>query len=1163
MRRAISLPRLARDDRGTAPYAVVAVIILLGASMSYAYLAHLNASRLQMDGQEPWSDGAMEALDNEEASFREAVRASLATAVALHDGADSTDLVSSIGSAAEQDLVAWAAGRYPWRQRPYTATAEPPRITVSAVYGTVTTGNVLGMQLPQSLPVGIEAVGAITLSLEVDGGARVSREVTARAHRTEPAVLAAQLQNVLEYSLADEGLVPRLMADALSEGLAEDPAWVPTEEALEEAVDGALGIVERSLFHADTGPSALRFGAGDLVSGTTLMSAGGQGQLMMPMPRDGTLTLADPMVGGEREFRFVPWVEWRARQVDLRTSRLWSAEASGPGGAVIARLDMAGRFDHRVDVWSGESRVGSVTRTIEFRDHLEAWAEDPAFAQEGGRRMGKAQVEDWEDLRTTMSVVSPPPRQVVLDVPEEFGSRADLALDGVHLGTVGTGQVLLENVAAGPHQLLVRSSGPDGTTASYLNEVIVLSDGPTPYVAVAPREAGDGEAAYAFWFSVMAALHRPGAGPLAHLEHIAAMSGYAGLPDEVGEDPRGHLEEVVFWLEGLDHHLEFEGGSMEERGAPDPLATWKLAKEVVSISKLTFKLLVKLPQKMVQAGEVVVELSSAEGRAAFIVRCQEAGETIELLEAAEEADGSCTVRFHTDAGTVLKRAGSMLSALSIITKSMTIGFDVVELQDAVAEGNGTAIVWAVYDLSVDLAQIVISTVKFACDLGVMALSKVTQAVLSIVGSAISVVAAFLDAFRDAGNDFWGAWELLLNPVSFGDALRTAGFLSALASLVTTIVVTAALPVLTGVGVGAALSMAVLAASGVGLIVLGAVLAVWAIFHYEEIKCWVHGSVTSDAVDAVEKDVSSLLSGTLDLMANLNTVNVTSETSGARMERGVGLALMDLRATSGDAGLVDALCGAPHYHLDRGSAQGRRARAVVEARHWIVTLWREVDDLLDEDRASSDGEASEGFPDDRGALGGDHDFDADIRVKDADGMPGSLDQRGIGGFLRSADLQRIEGWTVRVRIEGDLYKEALEEWVEALGAIAGQLGEATSALARASREITYASSSLAEVDYDRGRTLVELRLPEQVERARVLVECTDGAVLVDGEPVEGPVQVFVENGTVLLGATGRSVRSQVVTYSSDSTVEMNMEADCSACQWWELGFGRSALAHVEA
>jgi hypothetical protein len=993
------------------------------------------------------------------------------------------------------------------------------------------------------------------------GGARAYRDVVARVDRTEPMLLAAQLQNALEYTLADEGLVPALMTDALSRGLAVDGDWLPSDDALIQAIDGAIGVVERSLFHWDTGHSALLFGPGDNVTGPDLIGPGASGTVEVQLPHEGGVTVAHPRRTEPMEYRMVPWIDWRGREVDLRVDRLWSAEAGGPGGAVIARLGFAGRFDHRVDVWAGEDLVGSVVRQVQFRDHVVAWAEDPTFASDGKRRLGKAQVEDWDDLRTTMDVVSPPARQVDLSISDDFGPAAQVSLDGVHLGLVSSGEYRMFNVPAGPHHVLVRSANGEASPASFQHDITVPPRGAVPSLPVEPMEGGDSEAAYTFWFSIMAALHRSGAGSIAHLEHIAAMTGYGPLPEEVGKDPRGHLEEVLFWVEGLDMHLDFKGGHLDDKGAPEPLATWKLVKEVVSLTKLTFKLLTKVPETMNKAIGAVVELSTVEGRARFVVNVEAAGETLDLLEANEEADGTCSVAFKTDAGVVVKRAGNMLSALAIIGKSLTIGLDLVELQDAREEGNGTAIAWAVYDLGVDIAQIVLSAVKFACDLGVLALSKVTRSLLAVIGSAISVVTAFLDAYRDAGSDFWGAWELLLHPEGFGDALRTAGFMSALASLVTTVVVTAALPMLTGVSAAAAFTMAVAAASGVGLLVLATVLAIWAIFHWEEVRCWVHGSVTSENVDVVEKDVSSVLNTTMHLMANLNTVDVSSEIAGARMERGVGHTLMGLRTTSGDAGLVEALDGAPLYHLDGGSAQGRRARAVAEAKHWVVTLWREVDDLVDDDHASGDGEGSEGFPDD-GGIGKDHDFDAGIRVRtDYDNLV-CLTQESLPEFLSTIDPHAIEGWTVKVRIEGDLFKEALEEWVKALEAIGSQLTEATSALARSTRETTFSASAVSEADYDRTRGLVEIRLPQWVESARVVVECPDGAILVDGEPVEGPQLVHVYNGTALLMVTGRSVVSEVISFTSDrGIVELDLEEEGYASQWSELTFGRSVVEHV--
>jgi hypothetical protein len=462
---------------------------------------------------------------------------------------------------------------------------------------------------------------------------------------------------------------------------------------------------------------------------------------------------------------------------------------------------------------------------------------------------------------------------------------------------------------------------------------------------------------------------------------------------------------------------------------------------------------------------------------------------------------------------------------------------------------------------VDLAQLVISVVSFASDLGVLVLSRLTRSVLSIIGSAISVVTAFLDAYKDAGSDFWGAWELLLRPDTFGDALRTAGFLSALASLVTTVVVTAALHTVAGIGLSVALSMALVAASGVGLIVLAAVLAIWAIFHWDDVGCWVHGSVSPEDVDAVEGDVSTVLNGTLHLMARLNTVDVASEAAGARSERGVGLALMCLRSSSGDSGLVAALEGAPHYHLDTGSAKGRMARSVVEARFWIVNLWREVDDLVDEDSATDGGEDSEGFPDDRGVLGKDHGFDADVRIRGGDDAPGKLSQQDIEPLLSNVRPGTVSGWRAKVSIDGDLFKDALKEWVSALEAIGSQLSEAMTALARTSKETALAGSVMAEADYRRSMGMVEVRLPSDVGSARVLLTCTDGALMVGGEEVVGPYVLKVENGTAMVAVTGRSVTSEVLDH--DGEHPLRSETDCVVGRWSELSFGKSVLTHVEA
>jgi hypothetical protein len=1158
MHKVIPLPRLARDRSATAPYAVVAVIIMLGAGMSYAYLAHLQASRLHMDGLEPWSDLALDILAREEVHFRSAVDAALCVAVSAHHGASSVDLVSSIGRAGQGELDGWASVNYPSLRGFYSIEMFPPRFTLSTIYGTVTTGNVLGQQLPQRVPVGLEAVGAATLTVTHDSGAMASREVVHRIVRTEPMVLAAHLQNTLEYTLADEGLVPLLLSDGLRYRLQEDPGWEPKEGTVLQAVDTAIAIVERSLFHWETRMSWIWENGAETVSGPTAFGVDTQGSVIVQVPHQGRVTLENPRTGETQDVRMVPWVEWHGQEVEITTDSLWSAEAGGPGGAKVVRLDISGRFGHRVDVWRGDTMVGAVGREVQFRDHLVAWAENGSFASDGSRKMGTAQIEDWGDLRRTMDIVSPPVREVVVDISPDLGREVEVTLDGVNLGLVGQGEFLLTNVVAGRHQLMARS--PFGT---FSEEITVPSSGPTTVVSAIPQEV-DTEAAYAFWFGLMSSLHRSGASPVAHLEHIAALTGYPPLPDHVRLDPRGRMEELTFWVEGLDHHLDFRGGAFDDRGADAPLQTWNQAKEVVSFSKLTYKMMVKLPKTVMQAGQVAIQLSDSGGRAQFIVRVQTASETLDLMEATEKIDGSCAVKFNLDGKVVVKEAGTVLSALSLLGKSLSIGFDLVDLTSAVEDGDTASIAWAVYELGVDLAQMVLSAVKFAYDMGVMALSQVTRSTMAVIGSAISVVATFLDAYRDAGEDFWGAWDLLLHPDGFGDALRTAGFLSALSSLITTVVVVAAWPALTGATVSwALLSMAVVAGTGVGLIVLAAVLAVWVFFHWDEVKAWVHGTADADAIDVVKKDMGSALDSTMGLMARLNTVDVEEELAKARVERGIGLAFMDLMSMAGEPGLVDALGGAAHYHLDGGSAQGRKARAIVEARHWTVSLWREVDDLVDGERSSDGGEISEGFPEDKGWAGKNHDYDADIRVIE-NGTRTDLDQEDIATFLRGLEPEMLDDLQVKLVIDGEVFQEALKEWMRALDAIGDMLSRATTSLSRASRESAYSASSVSEAAYDRTRGLVEIRMPAWVESAQVLVECTDGAVLVEGRPVEGPCVVEVTNGTALFAVTGRAVTSRVLSYDDgDVDGEIERLADCTAHKWFELSFGRSVLTHAEA
>jgi len=1160
MRKVRILSGIDRDREAMAPYSVMAVIILLGAGMSYAYLAHLQTSRQAFDSLEPWTDDALRALRKEEALFQGAVRWVLENVSRIHGNVSSDGIVSTMAIQGQEDLTRWVEANYPSKRGNIRVDLGSPRFTLNTLHNTVTTGNVLGQQVSQLLPVGLEAVGAVRVDVHLADGSRAGREAVVRSERLVPQVMAAHLQDVFEYTLADEGLVTVLVVDAMTAQLAADPRWEPEDATLDRMVRGAIGAVQRSTFHHDEEAPWLPA----QIDGPDLLGLDTTGRVSIQGSWDDAFSITSPRGGQTLQVRLQPRLEWKYDpQADLRTSRLWGAEAEGGGEATIARLDAAGLFLHSVEILANGVPVGNVTREIGFRDHLMAWAMDTSSTDDGKAHFGRAQVEKWSAFQEAMAVACPPPGTVELELSPSFGSEAEVTLDGVSLGIYGPGTTSLHNVLAGPHELTIMSMADVDPPATCSTQVIVPANGTDIHIAPVPSGEALSRAQYSFWFSMMAAFHRTDAGPLAHLEHIASLSGYPLLPTHVMRDPLGNLERISFWIEGLDHHLDFQGGQLDDKGVTDPLGTIDQAKQVVKLSKLAYKLLVKLPKAVSKVSTATMLLSTSQGRTEFVLWSETGSGVKELLKGAVD-DGGCTVRSTWAGIDLVARVDNVLTAISIISGTIAVYYAHVEFVDALEDGDIGNIIWAYVDLEMDMAKLVLSLLGALGKASLLAIGALGKAVLSIVGAAIAVVATFLDAYRDAGNDFWGAWDILINPDGFSGALRTAGFFSAVASILTTAVLTVALPALTGASVAGAFIFAIGVASGVGLIVLAAVLVIWAIMNREAITNWISGTVGDEEVDTVEDEVESILRSTMELRARMNSVDVLNEVAEARSERGVGLALMHLRTLSGNAGLVRALGRADLAHLDGGSAQGRRARAVHEVRYWIDVLWREVDDLRDEDRRSSGGEDSEGFRDYKGSWGSkDHDFDADIKISVDGGVRVTLDQaRGdIDVFLRDLTEDDLGNTQVDLAIAGSVYGDGRKDWLKAIGAIGGELSEATSALARASRESVFVSSFASESDYARERGLVQILLPETVDSARMEIWSEGGAVFIEGQPVEsGTIQAI--NGSAMFTATGFAVQSKVLDWNGGTpTGGLTTFASCMVLPWHDLNFGVPALRHM--
>jgi hypothetical protein len=1155
-----------RGDRdASAPFAVVAVVLLIGAGVAYAAVAHYESSRLVLEGRPGITDGAMEALTAESRQLESLADRALGQALSRMDPAPSGTIVSAIGDITEDLFIESVRDHYPSGRGPLRVRVREPRLTVTPVYGLVEAGNALGQQTLQRLPVGVQAAAAAVLEVSPGSTTICLRDFKTVVARPAPQVLAAHLQNILEYSLADEGLVPLLVADAISANLAEDGTTHPKENTIVNTLKAAISTAEMVLFRQKSyslfNPA---FTADqeyvEFLPAPAIVGLSSPGRVVVQVPEDWRFDVRFPPTGQVLEYSLLPDValmsspEMRFSSVDLAP-----AEADGHDGTTLFRLEYALQLPHQVKCYIGEERVGSVYRDIAARATLTTYAMDRPGLEVGDFK--GPQVEDWRDFEDTMAVASTTAGSLGFKLEGEPEGPSTVYLDGVYLGEFTGKEINIPNVPLGLHDLTVRSgSGGNGAVSGRAQVELVRA--PTSTQRVELEEASADEAGeFAFWFSTMAAFHQGDEAGVPHLEHIAAIAGYQPLAPRVAAAPGEHLEELAFWTEGLERHLELLGDRWDALNALSQDCALDQAKELVSISKLTFTLLVELPEKVRKMGKAVLMVSQEGTRSVFYAKIVSEERSWELFR-AETRDEGLLVTLRTAGGQVTKVVGKALSAISLILTGLSVCFDTVELCEAAQDGNGTRVAWGTLGLSFDIAKLVISVVKLCASLTKFSLTILGKGALTVITAAITVVTTFLSAYREAGDDFWGAWDLLLDPDSFSDALRTAGFFSAVASLVTTVVLTAVLPALTGATLAGAFATAVLAATGVGLIVFAVVLAVWAIFNWQKVRGWFSGTAKDEDVDAVREDLEGALRSTMELRARLNGLDAMVELQRARSERGTGLALMELRSLASGSGLIEALGRADLHHLDRGGAQARRARAAHELKYWIEVFWREVDDFVDDDDPDRDGEASEGFDDYKDTWGSkDLDYDADIIIERDIGMDTRLPQAygNLVRFLRELDVEALEGIDVKLDIDGDVYEGGLKDWLKALGHIGGQLGWCTDALATSSREVSYVAALGGPSAYRRDLGIVEIRLSEDVPLAQVEVE-SNGPVMVQGELVEGSLRIDVVNGTALVIAAPGSIRTTLVG-STGMERELIPEAHGCVSKWCEVSFGEEVLDHT--
>jgi hypothetical protein len=384
-------------------------------------------------------------------------------------------------------------------------------------------------------------------------------------------------------------------------------------------------------------------------------------------------------------------------------------------------------------------------------------------------------------------------------------------------------------------------------------------------------------------------------------------------------------------------------------------------------------------------------------------------------------------------------------------------------------------------------------------------------------------------------------------------MRSAGFASGIATLVAVAVMVE--------GMGTALASAALIATGVGAVVFLAVIAIWAVVHWREVRAWfagwISGTVKQGEVSAADEGITSMLESTMRLRAQLNAVDVEGDLLRSRLDRGAALALMGTRSTMGDAALVSALGRSDIRRLDDACAQARRAKAVAEASYWVTALWREADDLIDSASLNESGRPSEGFDYDKDSwLSKTHHFWTETWVVHPNGLSQRLLQQDgtLEDFLRAVNASNIEGVTIDFSIKGSVYGPALGDYNDALTAIAREVGRCVADIGAASREAAFVALQGAASGYSRLLSVLEVVTGEGLDYSVVHLD-------VVGPPKWSMDLAFEDGTTTVLVSPGRVV-STLKQYHGDIG-DHTLEVAGAVHMWWEPRFGRDVLDHTAA
>ncbi|MEW5760222.1 MAG: hypothetical protein AB1779_05610, partial [Candidatus Thermoplasmatota archaeon] len=145
---------------------------------------------------------------------------------------------------------------------------------------------------------------------------------------------------------------------------------------------------------------------------------------------------------------------------------------------------------------------------------------------------------------------------------------------------------------------------------------------------------------------------------------------------------------------------------------------------------------------------------------------------------------------------------------------------------------------------------------------------------------------------------------------------------------------------------------------VGAVVFAIVFIIWLILNWNAICAWWHGKITEKDRKMLEGEMGVALDKTMKIRASFNTQKLSDGLYKARKQKAASILARRIASTTNDIELSKSMKNISIHSMEYSKAEYRKALDANYAKFWVLPLWRQMTDFVDEKHKDEYG--SEGF-----------------------------------------------------------------------------------------------------------------------------------------------------------------------------------------------------------